>query len=327
MDRRTFVRAIGGGVVAVPLRTIGQQPGRIWRIGFFYFGSRNSALASGRYKAFVEGMRELGYVEGKNLVIEARFGDSEPERLPGLAAELMQLRVDVIVATGSPVYRALLKTSIPVVVTVTADPIIEGFATSLARPGGNFTGLSDTAAVLGPKHLELLTSIAPQLTRIGVLSNPDNGSHPSQLQGVKVAAQKLGIQVITASAASVVDIESAFVSLARQRAEAVILFGDTFFTQQLQQIARIAIANRMPSIYLPREYVQAGGLMSYGPDFADNFRGAASYVDKILGGAKPAELPFQQPTRYLLAINLKTAKVLGLTVPQTLLLRADQVIE
>jgi putative ABC transport system substrate-binding protein len=311
------------------LPAVAQQREQVWRVGFFYFASRQSSLASGRYNAFVQGMRELGYVEGKNLVIEARFGDSDAERLPGLAAELVRSKVDVIVATGSPVYRALrqVNTTIPVVVTVTADPMIEGLAASLARPGGNFTGLSDTATVLGPKHLELLMSVAPRLTRIGVLLNPDNGSHQVQLQGVRLAAQKVGVRVVTSSAAAVADLESGFVSLAREHADALMMFGDTFFTQQLQQIAETAARRRMPSIYLPREYAQAGGLMSYGPDFVDNFRRAATYVDKILKGTKPGELSFQQPTKYLLAINLRTARALGLTVPQTLLLRADEVID
>ena len=329
IDRRTFVGVIAGCMIGIQPDAGAQQPSRVSRVGFFYFGSRQSSLTLGRYNAFVDGMRELGYVEGKNLLIEARFADAEAARLPGIVAELVRLKVDVIVATGSPVYRALrnANTVIPIVVTVTADPTIEGLAASLARPGGNFTGLSDTAVVLGPKHLELLMSIAPQLARVGVLLNPSNGAHGDQLRGLTLAAQKVGVRVVTANAATLADIEPGFVSLARERADACILFGDTFFIEQLQQIAQSAARHRMPSIYLPHQYAKAGGLMSYGPDFTDNFRRSATFVDKILKGTKPGELPFEQPTRYILAINLKTAKALGLTIPQTLLLRADEVIE
>jgi putative ABC transport system substrate-binding protein len=329
MKRRQFVWALAGGLLCLPHTATAQQDGNVRRIGFLYFGSQESAVTTGRYPAFVEGMRELGLVPGKNLVIEARFANSDPGQLPAFVAELTRMKVEAIVATGGPVYTALRQsgTNIPVVITVTADPTIEGLAASLARPGGNFTGLSDTAAVLGPKHLELIMSAVPQSKRIGALSNPTNGSHPAQLQGLLPAAQKTGIRIVPASAATIAEIDQGLDSLARARADAVILFGDTLFTQQLQQIAQRAAKHRMPSIYLPREYARAGGLMSYGPDFVDNFRRAASFVDKILKGARPAELPFQQPTRYLFAINLKTAKALGISMPQTLLLRADEVIE
>jgi putative ABC transport system substrate-binding protein len=200
-------------------------------------------------------------------------------------------------------------------------------AASLARPGGNITGLSDTAADLGPKQLELLMTMVPQLSRVGVLLNPDNLSHPAQMTRLMLAAQKLGVQVVLAEAGTVADIEPGFDSLARQRADAVILFGDTFFVQQFQQIAQAALKHRKPSTYLIREYPRAGGLMSYGADIVENFRRAATYVDKILKGARPGELPFEQPAKYSLAINLKTAKALGLTVSQSLLLRADEVIQ
>jgi putative ABC transport system substrate-binding protein len=183
MDRRAFLGTLAGALLATPLAAA-QQPSTVTRVGFFYFGSRQSALATGRYAAFLDGMRELGYVEGKNLIIEARFGDSRPDRLPELAAELVRLKVDVIVAIGSPTYRVLQRTpSIPpIVITVTFDPVIEGLAASMARPGGNFTGLSDTAADLGPKQLELFRAVLPKLSRVGVLLNPDNVSHPAQMK-------------------------------------------------------------------------------------------------------------------------------------------------
>ena len=329
MDRRAFIGSIAGGVLVVPLGAFAQEQGKVWRIGFFYFGSRQSALDTGRYDAFVQGMHELGYIEGKNIVIETRFGDGKVERVPGLAAELVRLKVDVIVATGSETYSVLrhATTTIPIVVTVTADPVIEGLATSLARPGGNFTGLADTAGEHGPKELELLMATVPKLSRVGVLLNPNNVSHAYQVKVLASAAQRVGVQVVRAEASTVAEIEPGFASLARERADAVILFGDSFFVQQFQEIAQVTLKHRVPSIAWIHDYAQAGGLMSYGADVVDNFRRAATYVDKILKGARPGELPFEQPARYALAINLKTARALGLTIPQSLLLRADEVIQ
>jgi putative tryptophan/tyrosine transport system substrate-binding protein len=329
MDRRTFIGGAASSIAAVPLGAFAQQQDKAWRIGFFYFGSRQSALDTGRYPAFVQGMRELGYIEGKNVIIETRFGDGKIERLRGIVADLVRSKVSVIVATGSAAYRALehAAASIPIVVTVTADPMIDGLAESLARPGGNFTGLTDTAADLGPKQIELLMAVVPQLSRAGVLLNPDNVSHPVQMKRLMLAAQNVGVQVVLAEAGTMADIEPGFASLARERANAVILFGDTFFVQQLQQIAQAAIRYRVPSMYTLHEYVEAGGLMSYGADLVDNFRRAATYVDKILKGARPGDLPFEQAARYSLAINLKTAKALGITIPQSLLVRADEVIQ
>jgi putative ABC transport system substrate-binding protein len=329
VDRRTFIGSVASSVLAVPLGAFAQHQGKVWRIGFFYFGSRQSSLDTGHYNAFVRGMRELGYVEGENVITEMYFGDGKSERMPALAAELVRSRVDVIVASGGPTYSALrhAATTIPVVVTVTADPVIVGLAVSLARPGGNFTGLTDTAGNLAPKQLELLMAALPRLSRVGVLLNPDNWAHPWQMNRLMLAAQKIGVKVVHADARTDSDIESAFASLARERADAVMLFGDTFFAQQIQQIAQAALKHRLPLAALDRRYAQAGGLMSYGADIADNFRRAATYVDRILKGAKPGELPFEQPSRYILAINLKTAKALGLAIPQSLLLRADEVIQ
>ena len=323
-----FIGIVAGGAFAPQIDAFAQQEGKVWRVGFFYFGSRQSSLDSGRYHAFLMAMRDLGYVEGKNLQIETRFGESKIERLQDLAAELTRAKVDVIVATGGPVYGVLRQTTatIPIVITVVADPVLAGVATSLARPGGNFTGLSDNGAELMPKQLEFLMSVIPRLSRVGVLLNPDNDAHPVQVKQLRSLVQKLKVQVVSAKAATVADIEPGFASLARERADAVMLFGDTFFVQQFQDLAQAALRHRMPSIYLIHQYAQAGGLMSYGSDLLDNFRRAASYVDRILKGAKPSDLPFEQPVRYSFAINLKTAKALGLTIPQSVLLRADEVI-
>ena len=302
---------------------------KIAPIGFLYFGSREPGPGAGRYAAFLEGLRELGYVEGKDLIVEPRFAESKPERLPTLVEELLRLKVDAIVATGSPVYRVLQRTTTTssVVVTVTADPVLEGLATSVARPGGNFTGLTDTAADLSLKQLELLKGILPRLSRVGVLLNPDNMSHPAQLTRLVLAGQKMGVQVVLAEAGTVTQIEPGFALLARKRAHAVVLFGDTFFVQQVREIANVALKHRLPSGFVRQDYAEAGGLMSFGAPIINNFRRAATYVDKIVKGAAPGQLPFEQPTRYSLVINAKTAKTLGLTIPPSVLGRADRVVE
>ena len=306
-----------------------QHAGKVARIRFLYFGSRQPGPGAARYAAFLEGLRELGYVEGKDVIVEARFAESKSERLPALVEELLRLKVEVIVATGSPVYRALQRTTatLPIVVTVTADPILEGLATSVARPGGNFTGFTDTAADLSLKQLELLKDTLSRLSRVGVLLNPDNVSHPAQVTRLVLAGQKMGVQVVLAEAGTVAQIEPGFALLARERAPAVILFGDTFFAQQVREVAGAALKHRLPSVFILQEYAEAGGLMSYGAPIIDNFRRAATYVDKIVKGATPAQLPFEQPTKYGLVINLKTARALGLTIPPSVLHRADRVVE
>jgi len=321
--------AIGGTAVACPPIALAQPVARTVRIGFLYFGSRQPGPGGERYAAFLAGMRDLGYVEGKNLVVEARFADSNIERVHDLVKELLSSKVDVIVATASPVYRALqrLNTSIPVVVTVTADPLLEGMATTVARPGGLFTGLADTAADLSSKQIELLKVMLPRLSRVGTILNPTNFSHPAQATRMTLAGQRIGIQIVLAEAGKTPEIEPAFESLARLRAEAVILFGDTFFSEQMRALAQAALKVRLPSVYVPQEYAAVGGLMSYGAALVDNFRRAATKVDKILKGAAPGDLPFEQPTEYQLAINLTTARTLGLTIPQSLLLRTNQRFE
>jgi len=327
--RRRFLIALGAGVLAVPRGSLAQKQPKGARIGFLYFGSRQSSLDTGRYDAFVQGMRELGYVEGPNFIIEARFADGKPERLPALAAELVRLKVDVIVATGTPAYRALqhATTTIPVVITVTFDPVGDGFAASMARPGGNFTGLTLGAADLGPKLLELLKAAMPKLSRVAVLVQPGNPAHPQRLVRIMSAAQKIGIQVVLAEAGTVPEIEREFAMMTKERANASIVLADGFFLQESRPIAAQALKHRLPSISQLREYAEAGGLMSYGPNSVDNFRRAATYVDKILKGAKPGELPFEEPTRYHLLINRKTALSLSLTIPQALLGQADEVIQ
>ena len=329
ITRRRFLIALGAGVLAVPRGSLAQPQPKGARIGFLYYGSRQSALDTGRYNAFVQGMRELGYVEGTNFVIEARFADGKHERLPAFAAELVRLKVDVIVATGTPTYRALqhAAATIPVVITVTFDPVGDGFAASMARPGGNITGLTLSAADLGPKLLELLKAAMPKLSRVAVLVQPGNPAHPQRVVRIMSAAQKVGIQVVLAEAGTVPEIEREFAMMTKERANATIILADGFFLQESRPIAAQALKHRLPSISQLREYAEAGGLMSYGPNSVDNFRRAATYVDKILKGAKPGELPFEEPTRYHLLINRKTALSLSLTIPQALLGQADEVIQ
>lgn len=299
------------------------------RIAFFYQGTRQSALDTGRYEAFVQGLRDVGLVEGRQIAIDVYYADGFRERLPNLAAEVLRSKVDVIVATGGPVYTALreAKAAVPVVVTVGPDPVAAGLAASIARPGGIFTGLTDAAETLVPKQLELLQATLPRLSRIGVFINPINvNSHRRQAERLAAAGRESGVGVVRAEVGTVAQIEPGLASLAKDRADAVVLFGDTLFVQWFARIAHAAIEHRLPSIAVTPQYPEASGLMSYGADITDNFRRAATYVDRILKGAKPAELPFEHPSKYLLAINLKTAKALGLDVPQSLVLRADLVI-
>jgi len=329
MNRRAFLSSLATGLAAELLPVAARAQTKSARVGFLYYGSRQSTLDTGRYQAFVEGMRELGYVEGKNLVIESRFADGNSERVPTLAVELVGLKVDVIVAGGGSVYRALhhATRSIPVVAMAVPDPVADGLAASLARPGGNFTGLSISADDLGPKHLELLRAATPKLSRVAVLVHPRNPSHPVQLKRIMSSAQKVGIQVLLAEAGTVTEVEREFTMLAKERAGGVMVRPDTFFDQESRLIATQTIKHRLPSIGLNRLYAEAGGLLSYGPDLKDNSRRAATYVDKILKGAKPGELPFEQPTRYYFVINLKAAKTLGLSIPPTLQGQADDVIQ
>ena len=239
--RRQFLTT-AGALLAAPASLVAQQPDRVVRIGFLYFGSQRTAQQTGRYEAFVQGLRQLGHVQGRNFSIEQRFADGSSDRVAALAAELARLKPDVIVATGSPAYQALRDTgtTIPIVVTVTVDPVAAGLAATLARPGGNFTGLTDTAEFLGPKQLELLSAAVPRLSRVAVLSNPDNSSHASQLVTVRSEAQRIGKQVLPVQARTAKDIEAAFATMARQQAGAVIILSDTFFVDQLRAIADLA---------------------------------------------------------------------------------------
>jgi len=327
VGRREILIA-AGALFAAPLVSFA-QPGKIWRVGFLYFGSRQSAQETGRYAAFLQGMRELGYVEGKNLVVEARYGDGKVERLPDLAAELVRSKVDLIIAGGTPVNGAAKKATatIPIVIALSVDPVSEGLVANMARPGGNLTGLTTLGSEVGQKYLELLTTLLGKQSRVGVLTNSANISNPGQLKSLQATAQKSGIALVPVDGRTLDEIEAGFARLARERVKAVVVLGDAFLVQQRIQIAGFAIKHRLPTISLSREHPDAGGLMSYGPDLKDNFRRTATYADRIFRGAKPGDLSIEQPTTFELVINLKTAKALGITIPRELLLRADRVIE
>lgn len=326
--RRQAVIAISAAVI-VPLVSLAQQPARTRRVGFFYFGSRKTALDSGRLDAFLRELRSLGYVPGTNLIVEERYADSNPAQVSALASELVRQKPDVIVATGGPIYRALVNATrqIPIVVTVGVDPVAAGYAATMARPGGNVTGLTDTAEFLGPKLLEFLLTIVPRLSRFAVLLNPATPEHGNQFVRLTLEAQKAGKQILLIEASAANDLDAGFAAMARDRVNGLIILADTFFTDQLGSIADRAIRSRLPALHANPAFAQSGGLLSYGFDLVQNFRRAAAFVDKILKGANPAEMAFEQPTSFELIINQKTAKALGIKIPQSVLLQATKVIE
>jgi ABC-type uncharacterized transport system substrate-binding protein len=327
--RREFLIA-GAGLCALasPLSRA-QQANKVWRIGILSVRSRPVSFAGDYYDAFLKGLRELGYVEGKNIIIEWRFADGKYERLPDLAADLVALKVDVLAVVNTAVIRAARQATgtIPIVMLTSSDPVGSGFVASLARPGGHITGLSNVIGDIAPKYVELLTLVVPKLSRVGVLLNPANTQHRPIFNNIQSAAAKAGIKAFPVEAETPRKVESAFAAMVQQRAGAMIVAIDSRFTDYLSQIVGLAARNRMPGMFPDRGYVEAGGLMSYGQDFADSYRRAAAYVDKIFKGAKPAELPVEQSSKFELVINRKTASALGLAIPQELLLRADRVIE
>jgi putative ABC transport system substrate-binding protein len=321
------------GLLAVPLASEAQQPAKIPRIGFL-----GTLPTNPRYEALRQGLQESGYMEGKNIAIERQDSEGRVERLPDLAAELVRLKVDVIVvdACGAPLNAASQATStIPIVVAACNDDLVAtGIISSLARPGGNITGLSELTPELGAKRLELLKEAVPKVRRVAVLWNPAYSERfgpsfrfwSSDWVEVRNAAQVLGMTLQTVEIRGPDDFDTAVSAMTRERADALIAFSDPVIVLHRRRIADLAAKSRLPAVYASREVVDAGGLMFYGPSSTDLFRRAAAYVGKILKGDKPADLPMEQPTRFELVINLKTAKALGLTIPQSLLIRADQVI-
>jgi putative ABC transport system substrate-binding protein len=328
VDRRRFLMTALAGALAAPLAAGAQPVGKVSRIGLL---SGSSTTASARHvEAFRQGLRELGWVEGQSIAIEYRFAEGRVDRLPDFAAELVRLKVDVIVAGPTPGAVAAKNATgtIPIVMTNAADPIELGLIASLARPGGNVTGVTFSVDMdIFSKELELLKETVPKLRRVAMLSNPANPGNVRAVEAVKAAARSSGVQLQVLEARGPDDFDGAFAAMANQRVEALLVVADSMLALHRVRLADLAAKNRLPSMYGLREEVEAGGLMSYGPSFAANYRRAAGFVDRILKGAKPADLPVEQPTKFELVINLKTARALSLTIPQSLLLRADQVIE
>jgi putative ABC transport system substrate-binding protein len=331
IDRRTFLGSLTGGLLAAPLAAEAQQAAKVARIGYLAASLAGPPHLS---EAFRQGLRDLGYVEGRNVVIEYRFAEGKLERFPALAAELVALKVDVIfVGGGTRVALAAMQATktIPIVFAGVADPVGSGLVTSLARPGGNVTGLSTLTPVLVGKCLELLKQAVPGVTRVAVLWRP--GALPERtekemLQGADVAARALGVRLqFVEVRGGPENFDRAFSDMTRARAGALTVLPSNMFLREHRRLVDLAAKNRLPAVYTSREFVDAGGLMAYGANLADLYRRAATYVDKILKGTKPGDLPVEQPTKFELVINLKTAKALGLTIPQSVLGRADHVVE
>jgi putative ABC transport system substrate-binding protein len=333
MRRRDFITLVGGAAVAWPLGTLAQQGTKTPRIGILGPGHAEGPDASrATLNAMIEGLHELGYTEGQNVVFERRFGESNPDRLRQVAAELVDRRVDVIVAQSTTAARPAKQATsqIPIVAIGMADPVEDDLVASLARPGGNVTGTSFLGPELVSKRLQLLREVVPQLSRVAVLWHPrayGERTMTGMLKEIERAAQTMGMQLQLVPAASPEDIAGALGAMTKERAAALSVFPSPMLFAEYSRIAGLAADNRLPTIYAAREGVDVGGLMSYGANLPDLSRQTAVYVDKILKGAKPADLPVQQPTKFELVINLKTAKTLGLEIPPTLLARADEVIE
>jgi len=302
-----------------------QQP-KVARVGIL-FGASPSANA-GRIEAFRQGLQALGYIEGKNIVIEERYAEGKLDRLPALAAELLRLNVDLIVTVGPAVTRRVKEATntIPIVMAFDSDPVGSGFVASLARPGGNITGLSSLSPELSGKRLELLKETVPKLSRVAVLGNPGNTATALNFKETEVVARALGLRILSLEVGGPNDLDSAFATMTKGRADALLPLGDSVVIFHCDRIIQFATKNRVPGTYPNTEWADAGGLMSYGPDILDSFRRVATYVDKILKGTKAADLPVEQPMKFELVINLRTAKQIGLTIPPNVLARADKVI-
>jgi putative ABC transport system substrate-binding protein len=323
ITRRVFLGTLAGGLLAAPLAADAQPRGQVARMGVL------GNAPPPQWEAFRERLRQLGWVEGQNLIIESRWMQGRPDRLPELAAELVRLNPDVILALSSSQVEPLKKltSTIPIVFASHGDPVGLGHVQSLARPGGNITGISHLMSDLNPKMLELLKGAVPKATLIGIMWNPTTPSHVPALKAIKEAAPQLQVQLYMVEARVAEDFEGAFAAMSQERVGAVLVVAAPVTFAQRARLAELALRHRLPTIFLYKQNAEAGGLMSYGPDLIDSFLQSTRYVDKILRGAKPADLPVEQATKFELVINLKTAKALGLTIPQSLLARADQVIE
>jgi len=325
-SRRAFMAGMVGGVLAAPLAAQAQQAGRVYRVGLLW---DSPAVWPHALAGFRQGLRDLGWVEGQNIAIEYRWAEGRFDRLDNLVQELVRLKVDVIVAPTS-IYTGAAKRAtpaIPIVFVSHADPVGSGHVASLARPGGNITGLTIMMSETSAKSLEILKEAIPELARVAVVWDPATPSHRPGLNAVEVAGRALGLGLQSLAVRNATEFDSAFSAIVQKRAGAVLVLSTPLFMGEARQLAELAMKHKLPTMFAPREHAEAGGLMSYGPDRADLFRRAATYVDKILKGTRPADLPVQQATKFELVINLKTAKALGLTIPHSVLLRATEVIQ
>jgi len=327
VQRRDFLIA-AGAILAAPLAADAQQTVRIARVGYL---ATNPATSPHLRDAFFKGLRDLGYIDGRNVVVEIRDAEGKPERFPALVAELIALKVDVIVTTSTAGTLAAKQATetLPIVFAVAANPVPDGLVASLARPGGNVTGCSLLLPELVGKCLEQLKQVVPGVRRVAVLWQPGGRGESTDrdmVRAAEVAARTVGMSVLVVEARDPADFDRAFLDMTKARADALTVLTSATLIGQRNRLVELAARNRLPAVYPWREAVDAGGLMSYGPDLADNYRRAATYVDKIVKGAKPGDLPVEQPTKFELVINLKTAKSLGLTIPQSVLVRADELI-
>jgi putative tryptophan/tyrosine transport system substrate-binding protein len=328
MDRRTFLVGTGTALLAAPLASEAQaqQAGQVSRIGFLFYGG---AGPSPELDAFRQGLRDLGYIEGQNITIEYRFANGRVGRLPELAGELVRLNLDVIVTPGTPASMAAKKatSTVPIIFAGVADAVGTGLVASLARPGGNITGLTSISAELGGKRLELLKAVVPKASRVTVLYNPADPSNVLVLKELQESARALGLALQPLAVRGPDEFEGAFATMTRERVHALFGAAGVLTTEHRKPLVSLAAKSRIPAMWGERQFVEVGGLMSYAVNFYDEVRRAATYVNKVLKGAKPADLPVEQPTKFELVINLRTAKALGLAIPQPLLLRADEVIQ
>jgi ABC-type uncharacterized transport system substrate-binding protein len=328
MRRREFV-ALFGAVAAWPFAASAQQPGKVWRIGFLAGGARPTNFEGTAYGAFLRGMRELGYAENLTFIVEWRFAEGRLELLPTLAEELVRSNVDVIVVgltAAIPVMQRATNT-IPIVMAISVDPVGNGYVTSLAHPTGNLTGLASSQDEIVSKQLQLAALLVPNRHHIGFLLNRDNPLHAVVYKTLQEAAQQNRLAVVPAEVRNARDLASAFATLKQERADVIVISGDAILFSNRYEIAELALKLGLPTVSSQREYVEAGGLMSYGESLADFYRRSAFYVDKILKGAKPSELPIQQPTRFFTTLNRKTAAALSINIPMQALVLADEVIE
>jgi putative ABC transport system substrate-binding protein len=326
-NRRKLVIALGAGALTAPFASFAQQVKKSVVVGVLRSSDQLSSQA--RIAAFKQGLQELGYIEGKNLTLQLRFADGKTERLAVLAEELVKSKVDIIMAADTSATRAAQRATkdIPIVIGTSTDPVANGLVASLAHPGGNTTGLSSMLTDTGPKRLELLVAVVPKMSRVAILLNSSNPGMRAQRKTLEEATTQIGLILVALEAATSAQIRQAFATMAKQRVEGVIFTSDSLFSQQRVQIAELAAKYRLPSIAARTEFGEAGVLMSYGPDATEGYRRAATYVDKILKGAKPGDLPVEQPTTFELIVNMKTAKALGIKIPNSILVQATKVIE